>query len=90
MGSRALRGARARDVDAARAFKSGLVAVFAGDTLMAMKQRSDSATPPMPEQVPLSDEERAARLERLAERLVSPDGLDRDTLARIEQLTGDE
>jgi hypothetical protein len=32
----------------------------------------------------------AARLERLTERLVSPDGLDRDTLARIEQLHGDE
>ncbi len=64
-----------------------MVALAAG-TLMAMKQRSDSATAPMPEQVPLSDEERAARLERLAERLVSPDGLDRDTLARIEQLHG--
>jgi len=32
----------------------------------------------------LSDQQRAARLDLLAERLLSPDGLDRDTLARIE------
>ena len=38
----------------------------------------------------LSDEQRAARLELLAERLLSPDGLDRDTLARIEQLTDEQ
>jgi hypothetical protein len=55
-----------------------------------MAQRPESATAPVPEEVPLSDEERAARLERLVERLFSPEGLDRDTLARIEQLTGDE
>jgi hypothetical protein len=42
----------------------------------------------MPEQVPMSDEERAARLERLIARLVDPDGLDRETLARMEQLDG--
>jgi hypothetical protein len=34
--------------------------------------------------------ERAARLQLLAERLLSPDGLDRDTLARIEQLSGED
>jgi hypothetical protein len=38
----------------------------------------------------LSDEQRAERLALLAERLLSPDGLDHDTLERIEQLTGDE
>jgi hypothetical protein len=37
----------------------------------------------------LTDEERARRLRLLAERLRSPDGLDRGTLAQIEQLTGD-
>lgn len=38
----------------------------------------------------LTDEERAERRKRLAERVFSPDGLDRDTLKHIEQLTGDE
>jgi hypothetical protein len=77
-------------LDARARLKRRLVVACAADTLMAMKPRSDSSTAPMPEQVPLSDEERAARLERLVERLFSPDGLDRDTLARIEQLPGDE
>jgi hypothetical protein len=68
-----------------------LVVAFAGGTLVApMKARSDSATAPTPEQVPMSDEERAARLERLIERLFDPDGLDRETLARMEQLDGCE
>lgn len=38
----------------------------------------------------LSDAERAVRLALLAERLRNPDGLDHDTLAQIEQLTGVE
>jgi hypothetical protein len=38
----------------------------------------------------LSDEQRAERLQRLAQRLRSPDGLDHDTLAHIEDLSGDE
>jgi hypothetical protein len=53
-------------------------------------ERSASATAPTSEKPVLSDEERAARLERLAERLFSPDGLDRDTLERIEQQPGNE
>jgi hypothetical protein len=48
------------------------------------------STIPTAEQPTLSDEERAERLRRLAERVFSPDGLDRDTLEHIEQLTGDE
>lgn len=36
----------------------------------------------------MSDEERAARLVRLIERLFDPDGLDRDALARMERLDG--
>jgi hypothetical protein len=56
---------------------------------MTMK-RSASATDPRSEKPVLSDEERAARLERLAERLFSPEGLDRDTLERIKQLPGNE
>jgi len=51
---------------------------------------SAASTTPMAEKPALTDEQRAARLELLAERLLSPDGLDRDTLARIEQLTGEE
>lgn len=38
----------------------------------------------------LSDKDRGERLALLAERLRSTDGLDHDTLAQIEQLTGPE
>jgi len=38
----------------------------------------------------LCDEQRRERLQRLAERLVSEDGLDHVALERIEQLSGDE
>lgn len=48
------------------------------------------STTPTAEKPALSDEERAERLRRLAERMFSPDGLDRDTLEHIEQLTGNE
>jgi hypothetical protein len=48
------------------------------------------STTPTAEIPALSDAERAERLRRLAERMFSPDGLDRDTLEHIEQLTGDE
>ena len=47
-------------------------------------------TIPGPETPSLSDQERAARLRRLMERVFSPDGLDRDTLEHIEQLTGED
>jgi hypothetical protein len=50
---------------------------------------SAASTTPTAEKPALTDE-RVARLELLAERLLSPDGLDRGTLARIEQLTGEE
>jgi hypothetical protein len=53
-------------------------------------KRSTQDTPATAERPAISDKQRAARLERLAERLVSPDGLDRDTLARIEQLTDEQ
>jgi hypothetical protein len=53
-------------------------------------KRSTSDTTATAEKPALSDQQRAARLALLAERLLSPDGLDRDTLSRIEQLTGDE
>ncbi len=48
------------------------------------------STTPTAEKPALSDEERAERRRRLIERVFSPDGLDRDTLEHIEQLTGDE
>ncbi len=38
----------------------------------------------------LADDERAARLASIAERLRAPDGLDRDALERVEQLPGNE
>ncbi len=48
------------------------------------------STTPTAEKPALSDEERAERLRRLAERMFNPDGLDRDTLEHIEQLTDNE
>jgi hypothetical protein len=48
------------------------------------------STTPTAEQPTLSQEGRTERLRSLAERLRSPDGLDHDTLARIEQLTDTE
>jgi hypothetical protein len=48
------------------------------------------STTPTAENPVLSDEERAERLRRLAERMFSQDGLDRDTLEHIEQLTAQE
>ncbi|MGH2763419.1 MAG: hypothetical protein ACRDL0_02710 [Thermoleophilaceae bacterium] len=48
------------------------------------------STAPTAEKPALSDEQRAERLKLLAERLRSPDGLDHDTLAQIEQLSDDE
>lgn len=56
---------------------------------MAVKPLA-SPIPTTVEQLPLSESDRAERLALLAARLRSPDGLDRETLARIEQLTGDE
>lgn len=47
-------------------------------------------TTPTAEKPALSEEQRAERLRLLVKRLHSPDGLDRDALKRIEQLTGDE
>jgi hypothetical protein len=49
-----------------------------------------ASTTPTAEKPALSDEQRAARLKLLAKRLASSDGLDRDTLARVEQLSGEE
>ncbi len=54
-----------------------------------MKSSAASTTPTAGKPV-LTDEQRAARLKLLTERLLSPDGLDRDTLARIEHLTGEQ
>jgi hypothetical protein len=48
------------------------------------------STTPTAETPALSDEERLERRRRFIERAFSPDGLDRDTLEHIEQLTGDE
>jgi len=53
-------------------------------------KHSVSSTTPTAEKPALSDEERAERRRRLIERALSPGGLDRETLERIEQLTGDE
>lgn len=60
-----------------------------GATLEVMRH-SVLSTTPTAEKPALSDEERAERRRRLAERVFSPGGLDRDTLKHIEQLTGNE
>lgn len=48
------------------------------------------STTPTAETPALSDEERLERRRRFIERVLSPDGLDRDTLEHIEQLTDNE
>jgi hypothetical protein len=48
------------------------------------------STTPTAETPALSDEERLERRRRFIERAFSPDGLDRDTLEHIEQLTDNE
>ena len=53
-------------------------------------RRSVLSTTPTAEKPALSDEERAERRRRLVERVFSPDGLDRDTLEHIEQLTDNQ
>jgi hypothetical protein len=53
-------------------------------------ERSVPSTTPTAERPALTDEQRAERLQRLAERLRSPDGLDHDTLAQMEELSVDE
>jgi hypothetical protein len=58
-------------------------------TLECMKEAA--ATPvPAPEKPALAEDERAARLQRLAQRLRDPNGLDRDALSQIERLTAHE
>ncbi|MCA1678299.1 MAG: hypothetical protein LC777_04795 [Actinobacteria bacterium] len=52
--------------------------------------RTAPSTTPTVEKPPLKDDQREARLKLLAERLCRPDGLDRKTLARIEQLADDD
>jgi hypothetical protein len=53
-------------------------------------ERSVESTTPTAEKPALTDEERAERLQRLAERLGSPDGFDHDALAQIEELNRDD
>jgi hypothetical protein len=48
------------------------------------------STTPTAEIPALSEEERLERRRRFIERVFSPDGLDRDTLEHIEQLTDNE
>jgi len=48
------------------------------------------STTPTAEKPALSEAQRAERLRSLANRLHSPDGLDRDALKSIEKLTGEQ
>ncbi len=59
-----------------------------GGNLSVMK-RSVPSTTPIAEEPAMGDAERAERLRSLAERVFDPDGLDREALERIEQLTDD-
>lgn len=62
----------------------------AGPATLRRVERSVQGTLPAADKPALTDEQRTARLQRLAERLRSPDGLDHDTLAQIEPLSDDE
>jgi hypothetical protein len=53
-------------------------------------KRASASTFPTAEKPLLTDEQRAERLRLLAERLGSPEGLDRYTLERIEQLIDEQ
>ncbi|HEV2772192.1 MAG TPA: hypothetical protein VGV57_05120 [Thermoleophilaceae bacterium] len=53
-------------------------------------ERSLLDTTPTAEEPALTDGDRIERLQRLAERLRRPDALDRETLAQIEELSGDD
>jgi len=58
-------------------------------TLQCVGRFAQTTTPTV-EKPPLKDDQREALLKLLAERLRRPDGLDRKTLARIEQLAYDD
>jgi hypothetical protein len=70
--------------------------VFADPVLVVLRRypgivkHSVLSTTPTAETPALSDEERLERRRRFIERVFSPDGLDRDTLEHIEQLTDNE
>ena len=62
-------------------------AVVVGARYARRVEPSIPAATPTAERPALTDQDRAARLGLLAQRLRDPDGLDHDTLAQIEQLT---
>jgi hypothetical protein len=59
----------------------------AADDNLSYMELSNSNPTLAAERPPMSDEERAAGLRELAELIVDPNWLDRQTLANIEQLT---
>lgn len=65
-------------------------AVVVGARYARRVKPSIPATTSTAERPALIDQDRAERLGSLAQRLRDPDGLDRDTLAQIEQLTATE
>jgi hypothetical protein len=60
------------------------------DATLGLVRHSALSTTPTAETPALSDQERLERRRRFIERVLSPDGLDRDTLEHIEQLTDNE
>jgi hypothetical protein len=62
------------------------VGIVAADNLNYVKQSQTNMTL-VAERTAMSDEARAAGLRELAELIVDPNWLDRETLANIEQLT---
>jgi hypothetical protein len=67
-----------------------VVVASQGRATLGGVERSVESTTTTAEKPALTDEQRAQRLRRPAERLGSPDGLDHDALAQIEELSGDE
>ena len=60
--------------------------VDAGDNLRYMKPAQATVASEI-EEMPMSDQERTARLEALWKRMMDPDGLDWQTLENVEQLS---
>jgi hypothetical protein len=74
----------------ATAAMCGLAGSCCGERYPWSVSHSVVSTTPTAETPALSDEERLERRRRFIERVLSPDGLDRDTLEHIEQLTDNE
>lgn len=68
---------------------TGALSILTGGVHATLERMKDAAASPvpLPGKPAFAEDERAARLQLLAQRLRDPNGLDRDTLSQIERLT---